>query len=95
VRIYRAVDRFRGTKFAYGMLRDLSAGGMGIDSVFGPLADNLKPGELCVVRLPQQVFNDELYSRARLAYKRTGWLSLCGFEFEDPYSDPEYIEVAQ
>ena len=95
VRIYRAVERFRGTTKAYGFLRDLSAGGMGIDTVLGPLAEEMKPGELYVIRLPMKFFEEELFCRCRLKYKRTTWLSVCGFEFEDPMADPEYIEEAE
>ena len=43
----------------------------------------------------RQIFEEELYCRCRLKYKRTSWLSVCGFEFEDPMADPEYIEEAE
>src|SRR5437868_15336996 len=95
VRIYRAYGAARGVESAYGYLRDFSGGGLGIDTVFGPLAEQLTPGEWYVIRLPEWIFGEELHIRCRLAHKSRPWWSVCGFEFEEPEPRPERVSAAQ
>ena len=65
----------------YGFMRDFSGGGMRIDNIFGDFAGDLSEGESYAIRLPRHFFEEDIYIRCKLIYRRPAF---CGFQFDEP-----------